>query len=107
MKLIDKLAYKAAINWIVAYMNAYDYEEYDAVKAIPSFGEDFSHEDLNDFLGIVTSDLESGKPFDYGGEKPIMWFWYVIRNMQTFELATWLAKREKKMKEQNKDTERS
>jgi len=100
MKLIDKIAYKVATDWIVAYMNAYDYEEYDAVKALSSFGEGFSHEGLNDFLGTVTSDWESGKPFNYGGEKPIMWFWYVIRCTQTFKLATWLAKQEKKMKAQ-------
>lgn len=102
MKLIDRLAYKVATDWIVAYMNAYDYEEYDAVKAVPSFGEYFSHEELNTFLGRVQSDRDEGKPFDYGGEKPVMWFWYVIRATQTFKLATWLAKQEKKMKEQDK-----
>ena len=97
MKLIDKLAYKVATDWIVAYMNAYDYEAYKAVKAVPGFGEGFSHEELNSFLGRVTSDWESEKPFNYGGEKPIIWFWYVIRATQTFKLATWLARQEKKM----------
>lgn len=103
MKLIDKFAYRAATNWIVAYMNAYDYEEYETIKAVPSFGEGFSFEQLDAFLGQVTSDWDSGKPFDYGGERPIMWFWYVIRSTQTLKLATWLAKHEKKMKAQNKN----
>ena len=103
MTLIDKLAYVVARDFTLTLMEAHDYSGWseDLKKTV----EGIKFEDLDEFIGILEADRNSGKEYDYGGEKSkAMWFYWTLTAIRNVKINIWLAKQKKKLETWEKGT---